>query len=187
MLIVGLGLILLTAQEVSARTPERPAVKGVHKAHTRLSHSLAVMEELPWNPAGNCIACHEDIRLERHDRLGVGASACLVCHDRVYQGMLRFVNGTTSPFEASSELCAQCHEERYYTWMEGTHGVPGQPGVKCTDCHNPHAPQIALLNITRPHPPPIPPPPLAPPTASFGLFTISLAVAIIVGLMIRGW
>lgn len=193
MLILGLGSLLLAAQVVSARTSGHIAVKQAQEEHTakpflggpeeitegsNRTYATEVAEYIK-----DCIACHKAIRLEEHDRLGVGTSACLVCHDR--RAMLRFVNGTTSPLEASSELCAQCHGERYNAWKEATHGVPGQPGVKCTECHSPHAPQIAPLNITEPHPPPIPSPSPAPPIAPFAVFAIALAIAIIVGLRIR--
>ncbi|MDZ4247271.1 MAG: hypothetical protein U1D67_09155, partial [Dehalococcoidia bacterium] len=56
-------------------------------------------------------------------------------------------------------------------WEGGGVELAGEESKKCVDCHNPHNPRIALLDITKPHPSPkffsgfnpadIPPMPLA--------------------------
>ncbi len=117
------------------------------------------------NPPLDCISCHART-LKFHDKLGSGNKACRVCHDSNDMGMLRLADGTPVSLSDSTRVCAQCHQERYDAWKEGTHGIPawkeGVPAIpgtekaKCADCHDPHQPQIALLNITEPHPPPAP-------------------------------
>ena len=104
----------------------------------------------------DCISCHPRT-LTYHDKLGSGNQACWICHDSTDMMSLRLVNGTVLPQSESSQVCGQCHEKRYDAWQEGTHGVPGTTAAgKCSDCHDPHQPQIALLGITKPHPEPAP-------------------------------
>lgn len=67
--------------------------------------------------------------------------------------MLRLTDGSPLSLADSPQLCGQCHQERYDAWKQGTHGIPGTvAAVKCASCHDPHQPQIALLNITKPPP-----------------------------------
>lgn len=104
----------------------------------------------------DCISCHPRT-LTYHDKLGSGNQACWVCHDSTDMKSLRLVNGTVLAQSESSQVCGQCHGKRYDAWQEGTHGVPGTIATgKCSDCHDPHQPQMALLGITLPHPGPIP-------------------------------
>ncbi len=106
----------------------------------------------------DCLSCHGR-ELQSHDKLGSGNKACWVCHDATDMNMLRLADGTILSRSDSGQLCAQCHQERYQAWKEGTHGIPGTVAtVNCTACHDPHKPQIALLNITKPHPGAQPPP-----------------------------
>ena len=111
---------------------------------------------------GDCLSCHTKT-LKGHDKLGTGNNACWVCHDDTDMKMLRLVNETLLTRSESPQLCAQCHQERYQAWKEGIHGPPGTvAAVSCSSCHDPHQPQIALLDITKPHPAPKPDP--SPPT-----------------------
>ena len=76
---------------------------------------------------------------------------------------LRLANGTQVTLAEANQLCGQCHQARYNAWQEGTHGFPGTTAEgKCTDCHDPHQPQMAFLGITKPHPEPTPPSPSPP-------------------------
>ena len=100
---------------------------------------------------------------------------------------------TLFPLSDSPQLCGQCHQKRYEAWDEGEHGVPawkeGEPGipgaekVKCVNCHEPHQPQIALLNITKPHPLPAPSPP-PPPVEPLIMLGISLLLIVAVGVAV---
>ena len=93
----------------------------------------------------------------------------------------------------SAKLCGQCHQARYQAWNEGTHGVPawkeGEPAlfgselVKCANCHDPHQPQVPLLNITIPPPAPTPPPPPAP-LQLLAILGISLLVTVGLGIAV---
>ena len=81
------------------------------------------------------------IELERHDKLGVGVGACLVCHDEAQRTMLRLADGRLLSFDEAPKLCWQCHHEVYYMWKDGEHY---SPEVTCTAaaCHNPHRPYL---------------------------------------------
>lgn len=116
----------------------------------------------------DCLSCHVRV-LKAHDKLGSGSEACWACHSNVEMGMLHLASGEVQfPLVEFSQLCAQCHQNRYQAWVDGTHGVPAWneggievPGVErvgCTGCHDPHQPQIVFSNITKPHPPPQPSP-----------------------------
>ncbi len=135
------------------------------------------------NPPLDCLSCHPRT-LKLHDKLGLGNKACWVCHDSTDMNMLHLVDGTRLPLTDSPQLCGQCHQGRYDAWKEGTHGTPGVVATeRCSDCHNPHQPQIALLDITRPHPPPAPSP--SPPSPEFlVMLGVSLLLAIAVGVAI---
>lgn len=107
----------------------------------------------------DCLSCHKQA-LTYHDRLGEGNLACYACHVSTDPTMrtLQLANGTgtTTDLAESSRVCGQCHQERYSAWQDGTHGIPGTvAATPCTGCHNPHKPQVALLDITKPQPPPL--------------------------------
>ena len=135
----------------------------------------------------DCLSCH--IRtLELHDKLGSGNQACWACHDSGDMGKLHLADGSQLALSESTRLCAQCHQGRYDSWSEGTHGIPGTvAAVECTACHDPHQPQIALLDITKPHPPAQPPP--APPTVALQVMfgtVVLLTIAVVVAVTQRG-
>ncbi len=135
----------------------------------------------------DCLGCHTE-RLEFHDKLGAGNKACWACHDATDMKMLRLAAGTQLSSSESSELCGQCHQGRYRAWEEGTHGLPGMVAVaRCVSCHDPHQPQIALLDITKPHPPPAPPP--SPPTVELQVMlgtVLLLTIAVVIAVATRG-
>jgi len=140
----------------------------------------------------DCLSCHTKV-LKGHDKLGSGNKACWVCHDSTDMKKLRLADGTQLPLADSPQLCGQCHQKRYKAWNEGQHGVPAWkerepviPGVekaKCADCHDPHQPQVVLLNITKPHPPPAPSPP-PPPVEPLIILGISLLLIIAIGVAV---
>jgi hypothetical protein len=93
----------------------------------------------------DCTTCHE-VELDKHDVLGEGSAACLSCHGDIHELKLELINGETYPLEEPVELCAQCHNERYTAWAEGTHGSHDNPEAVCTQCHNPHNPVINQIS-----------------------------------------
>ncbi|MBI4283968.1 MAG: hypothetical protein HY663_05820 [Chloroflexi bacterium] len=177
---------------ISCHNPHQPKIDVA---------KLRTPSPLPVSGSGaplDCLSCHARI-LEGHDKLGEGSKACWACHYNremggIHLGMLHLAGGETR-FSLSDypQLCAQCHQERYADWLEGTHGMPsGEVGavevhgvqrVGCISCHDPHQPQIALLNITKPHPEPVPAPP-PPPTQLLIMLGISLSVIVGIGVIL---
>ncbi len=135
----------------------------------------------------DCLRCHSRT-LSLHDKLGSGNKACWACHDKTDMKMLHLVDGTRLLLSESPQLCGQCHQERYGAWKEGTHGLPGIVAtVECTSCHDPHQPQIALLNITKPHPEAQPDP--SPPSVELMIMlgtVVLLTIAVTTAVVTRG-
>jgi NAD-dependent SIR2 family protein deacetylase len=139
-----------------------------------------------------CLNCHKKT-LDGHDKLGIGNEACWVCHYSTKMGVLHLADDTQIRLSDSSQLCAQCHQERYNAWTEGTHGfpvwgedetvIPDARITTCADCHEPHQPQIVLLGITKPHPSPVESPP-SPPFQTLIIVGTSLIVLIGIGVML---
>ena len=99
----------------------------------------------------DCTSCHE-VELEKHNVLGKGSAACLGCHGDIHELKLELVNGDTYPINEPVQLCAQCHNERYTAWREGTHGAHDDPEAVCTRCHEPHDPVINQISTLAPIP-----------------------------------
>jgi hypothetical protein len=88
---------------------------------------------------------------------------CGDCHDIAHPDHLTSLDGQTAiSFDASDELCAQCHGERHRDWELGLHGLTtggwrdhAQRRL-CTACHDPHAQpeRIHLEALPRPLPDP---------------------------------
>jgi 5-methylcytosine-specific restriction endonuclease McrA len=97
----------------------------------------------------DCTTCH-DRPLDKHDVLGEGAGACLSCHGDIHELKLELVNGETYANDDAVPLCAQCHNERYSAWAEGTHGAHDNPQAACTECHDPHEPIINQISTLEP-------------------------------------
>lgn len=107
-----------------------------------------------FNPQENeldCTSCHERPLL-KHDALGEGSSACLSCHGDIHELKLQLVNGDTYSNDEPVKLCAQCHNERYSDWSQGTHGAHDNPQAVCTECHDPHIPIINNISTLAPIP-----------------------------------
>ncbi len=141
----------------------------------------------------DCLSHHTQV-LKGHDKLGEGSEAYWACHLSTQMTTLHLAGGETEfSLSDSPRLCAQCQQKRSEAWHEGTHGVSawkeGSPEVrgsekeKCTSCHNPHRPQVTLLNITKPHPAPAPPPP-PPPVNLLMILGISLVSVIALGVAV---
>lgn len=141
----------------------------------------------------DCLSCHARV-LKGHDVLGEGSKACWACHYNREMGVWHLAaEGKQLALSDYPQLCAQCHQERYADWLNGTHGMPGWEvgmvevhGVQrvgCISCHDPHQPQIAFSGITRPHPP-AQPPPSQPSVLLLALFGISLVLIVAVGVAV---
>jgi hypothetical protein len=72
---------------------------------------------------------------------------CDRCHSIEDPDHLVTLDGATRvSFDASDQICAQCHGEKHRDWAEGVHGLNtgGWRGTVqrrlCTACHDPHAP-----------------------------------------------
>ncbi len=97
----------------------------------------------------SCLTCHEQ-NLGAHSNLGVGGQVCLACHDGFVM-QPHALDGTLLTDATISNLCANCHRERYADWKIGVHGTHGlnytstelAPG--CTTCHNPHTPDLPTI------------------------------------------
>lgn len=92
----------------------------------------------------DCSSCHER-PLSKHDILGEKAYACLSCHGAIHELELRLVNRSVYPLDNVVPLCAQCHNERYTAWKQGTHGEHDDRKAQCTTCHDPHDPIISNI------------------------------------------
>ncbi|MCL4435859.1 MAG: hypothetical protein M1503_01550 [Thaumarchaeota archaeon] len=96
----------------------------------------------------SCSACHKQ-NLGLHSNLGAGDQACLVCHDG-FKMQPHTLNGVLLTNVTVSNLCANCHRERYADWKIGVHGTHGLnytsmsegAAPSCITCHNPHPPDL---------------------------------------------
>jgi len=93
----------------------------------------------------DCRSCHE-VELKQPDVLGEDSTACLSCHGAIHELKLELINGEMYPLNEPVQLCAQCHNERYTAWVEGTHGAHDDPMAVCTECHEPHNPVINQIS-----------------------------------------
>jgi hypothetical protein len=128
----------------------------------------------------DCQTCHER-PLDKHDTLGENAFACLSCHGEIHGLGLKLVNGTVYAPDDPVALCAQCHNERYTAWAQGTHGTPEDPEAPCTECHDPHDPVISGIPTLSPVPPRTPAGgPSLLPSMAFVVTVMSLGFAVII-------
>lgn len=190
---------LLPKDSIAAGIPTnvRPKCADCHNPHqpkiTLTPDIVIPTNALTEDGKLNCLACHVRI-LKGHNALGNGSTACWSCHMSTEMTSLHLANSAQRlPLSNSTPLCAQCHQGRYQNWLDGTHGVPawkeGEPGifgsekVKCTNCHDPHQPQMPLIGITKPHPVPTPPSP-APPVQLLMVIGISLVLTTLIGIAV---
>ena len=92
---------------------------------------------------------HEEIR----QRLDHGINTrCYNCHDLKARDQLVLHDGSTLGYDQVEHLCAKCHGPTYRDWQRGSHGKTlgywdqgeGDPErLKCTQCHDPHAPAFS--------------------------------------------
>ncbi len=113
-------------------------------------HDKVVPRELKMPITGR----HRSMRFKHF----VGIEACYLCHDKTNTDKLRLLTGALISFNESYRLCGQCHGEKFRDWKIGAHGkhVEKWSGPKfrlsCTDCHNPHKPEIVRVKALPPPP-----------------------------------
>ncbi len=114
-----------------------------------------------------CNECHRlfsspdehasNLTQHRHIVLDHGINdRCYNCHDQEDRERLALRGNRSIPFTEVARLCAKCHGPTYRDWQMGMHGKslgswdptsPQQHRLKCSECHDPHAPAYEL------HPP----------------------------------
>lgn len=79
---------------------------------------------------------------------------CLNCHDGADRNKLVLHNGTLVEFADAAQLCSNCHGTVYRDWQRGMHGKTvgswdatssDHQRLRCTECHDPHAPAYAPM------------------------------------------
>ncbi|MEE9404985.1 MAG: hypothetical protein V3V20_08825 [Algisphaera sp.] len=116
----------------------------------------------------NCTTCHATREANRTTNDGAqlvdfhtglhsnhGGLTCVSCHnDEENYSSLHRADGRPIAFEKQIQLCAQCHGPQHRDYVNGSHGGMtgywdltrgGRTRNTCTDCHDPHAPQIPLV------------------------------------------
>ena len=88
---------------------------------------------------------HWEVSLDHANGL---AMDCATCHHTVNMDKLTSLTGKMISYDQSHKTCAQCHNTQYKDWLGGAHGkrATGWGNLRvantCTNCHNPHKPQI---------------------------------------------
>jgi hypothetical protein len=165
--VLFIGLTLLTSSQKTGSEPLDPRWFTPTTARgEELKHKVMV---------GNCSLCHaywtgipdpDVVRpLFAHAVMTLDHGEndrCYNCH--LIQDRNKFTanNGSGIMHTTVELLCARCHGLIYNDWVAGTHGVrrgqwmtPGAFGLqnfKCTQCHDPHAPQFKFSTFA---PPPV--------------------------------
>lgn len=161
---------LLMKPAPAAASGDLPAVASTEKTLLEVAVSTGAPSDTSHPPLADgtaplqCLSCHNQT-LTYHDKLGPGNQACYACHVSTdwLMDSLQLASGQVISINDSSQLCGQCHQERYAAWNEGTHGIPGTvAAVPCVTCHNPHQPQVEFQSITKPPMPPVHTPPPLP-------------------------
>jgi hypothetical protein len=107
-------------------------------------------------PDLDCVQCH-DQGLGVHNALGEEPYVCQICHDS-FKMKPHALNGTLVSDETITNLCGNCHTERYVDASLGIHGTHGLnyadlDNINCVGCHDPHVsdlPEIETLPPTHP-------------------------------------
>lgn len=80
---------------------------------------------------------------------------CFNCHHNEDRNLLALQGGETVTYSNSPQLCGKCHGPTFRDWQQGMHGrtIPsatepaGRVRLKCTECHDPHAPAMAGMEL----------------------------------------
>lgn len=107
-----------------------------------------------------CVDCHRflnsipttDRRRTQHTHIELDHGLndrCLNCHHDSDRSKLVLHDGGVIGYDQVEHLCAKCHGPTYRDWQKGMHGKTlgywdtsrgPQHRLKCTHCHDPHAP-----------------------------------------------
>lgn len=88
---------------------------------------------------------HDEIQLEHI------AVPCLTCHTANDMDRLHTLQGKALSFDDVQVLCGQCHADKLADWRIGAHGktiggwAKARQRYTCTECHDPHRPQVASV------------------------------------------
>jgi hypothetical protein len=106
-------------------------------------HVKPVQELTAESQASGQLA-HWDVVL---DHAGDKTMSCTTCHNTDADvDQLKTLTGQLVDYDASYQVCAQCHAGEYEEWLGGAHGkrvggwAPPRVIQNCADCHNPHEP-----------------------------------------------
>jgi len=151
-------------------TPDAPTVQ-VPASLVSTAPLRVIIRGAPTIKAGGfdlrCSECHRlfpsrvDARStmaqHRHIVLNHGLNdRCLNCHDQSDRNRLRLHDGSTVPFDEAQDLCSNCHGPTFRDWERGMHGrtngywntdLGEQRRLTCTECHNPHSPDIPPMTL----------------------------------------
>ena len=129
--------------------PARPEITTGAKAYDGGAVSVACSvchssrEPNPTNRAADLDAFHQGLSFAH------GKVNCLSCHDARNYDRLHLADGAPLAFEATMDLCGQCHGPQRRDYEHGAHGGMrgywdltrgGRTRNHCVDCHDPHAP-----------------------------------------------
>lgn len=99
--------------------------------------------QISVNSAENLDEFHQGLRYAH------GSLSCLSCHNADDYNTLKRADGRAVPFDASMNLCAQCHGPQFRDYQNGSHGGMtghwdltrgGRTRNSCINCHDPHHP-----------------------------------------------
>ena len=104
---------------------------------------------------GTCATCHKDVYGNfRHSFHALQGVKCEDCHGSAslhVQGggdVSKIINLPSRPVEQANGVCLSCHaqDEKLRNWFSGTHA---SEGVRCTECHQIHAPPTRGAAVRR--------------------------------------
>jgi predicted CXXCH cytochrome family protein len=101
-------------------------------------HSQAMTDPVfnqAWEAQGKpveCLKCHVTGYDETSGSWQSEGITCLACHPALTANHPAQVGEVN----ASPDLCGDCHTDTYFEWQVSMHG---QKGLKCVNCHDPHA------------------------------------------------
>lgn len=172
--LVRCALLASVAASVSACAPHRATAHELDAGATE-PRTLRIAARTPYLATYPCgEQCHDArtpdatpralvlFHARRRVAHGPAIHWCDDCHDLAHPDTLVSLDGETAiPFDASDQVCAQCHGERHRDWELGLHGIttgtwngPTERRL-CTACHDPHAPdRIHLEALPPPRPDP---------------------------------
>lgn len=130
--------IEITVDEHSFLIPERKGLINSYACTECHSKPLDQMQD-----SNNGKKAHWDIKLNHAD---LNTMNCVTCHNGSDMDNLASLTGNTIDFNASYQLCSQCHDKQFEDWKGGAHGkriggwAPPRASMTCVNCHDPHDP-----------------------------------------------